>query len=285
MNEAALKERLKVIALEKNIALNKVWKQLLLERFLARLSSSPYQDKFIFKGGLLLAQYIRISRETIDIDFLMTKINSEMKKIEKIITEVATIDSADGFSYTWFAIEELSQPHMEYSGFRVKLDVQFGKMRDKIQIDIAVGDVVDPVETTFSLFEYKGKPIFSGEISLHVYPPEAIFAEKLETIISKGDINSRMKDYHDLLMMIYEPNFLNSDKLTEAIKATFNRRGTQKKLSIQFDEAGKQSLQVLWNRHLQGLGVFRERITLPDNISDVINEINNWVSLKCRNIA
>lgn len=104
MNEAALKERLKVIAFEKNIALNKVWKQLLLERFLARLSSSLYQDKFIFKGGLLLAQYIAISRETIDIDFLMTKIKSEMKKIESIITEVAAIDSADGFSYTWFSI-------------------------------------------------------------------------------------------------------------------------------------------------------------------------------------
>jgi predicted nucleotidyltransferase component of viral defense system len=285
MNEAALKERLKVIALEKNVVLNKVWKQLLLERFLARLSSSSYQDKFIFKGGLLLAQYIAISRETIDIDFLMTKIKSEMEEIEKIITEVAAIDSVDGFSYTWFSIEELSQPHMEYSGFRVKLDVQFGKMRDKIQIDIGVGDVVKPIEATFSPFEYKGKPIFAGEISLHVYPPEAIFAEKLETIISKGDINSRMKDYHDLLMMIHEPNFLDSGKLTDAVQATFDRRGTQKKLLIQFDEAGTQSFQLLWNRHLQGLGVFRERITLPENISDVINEINDWVSLMCRNIA
>ena len=85
MNESALKERLKVIATEKETTLNKVWKQLLLERFLARLSASPYQDKFIFKGGLLLAQYIAINRETIDIDFLITKIKSEMQNIEKII--------------------------------------------------------------------------------------------------------------------------------------------------------------------------------------------------------
>lgn len=174
---------------------------------------------------------------------------------------------------------------MEYSGFRVKLDVQFGKMKDKIQIDIGVGDAVEPVESTFSPFEYKGKPIFAGEISLYVYPPEAIFAEKLETIISKGDINSRMKDYHDLLMMINVPNFLDNGKLTDAIQTTFNRRGTHKKLFIQFDDAGKQSLQLLWNRHLQGLGVFRERVKLPENISDVINEINNWVSLRCYNIT
>jgi hypothetical protein len=56
MNEAALKERLKAIAVEKESTLNKVWKQLLLERFLARLSNSSYQDKFIFKVGLLLAR-------------------------------------------------------------------------------------------------------------------------------------------------------------------------------------------------------------------------------------
>jgi predicted nucleotidyltransferase component of viral defense system len=152
MNETALKERLKTIATEKETTLNKIWKQLLLERFLARLSDSPYQDKFIFKGGLLLAQYIAINRETIDIDFLMTKIKSEMQNIEKVIKEVAAIDSEDGFSFAWFSVEELSQPHMEYTGFRVTLDSQFGKMRDKIQIDVGVGDVVVPIEATFNPF-------------------------------------------------------------------------------------------------------------------------------------
>lgn len=69
MKEAALKERLKIIASEKKTTLNKVWKQLLLERFLARLSKSSYQKKFIFKGGLLLAQYVAINRETVDIEY------------------------------------------------------------------------------------------------------------------------------------------------------------------------------------------------------------------------
>jgi predicted nucleotidyltransferase component of viral defense system len=131
MNEAALKERLKIIAAEKESTLNKVWKQLLLERFLARLSSSEYQHNFIFKGGLLLAQYVDINRETIDIDFLMTKIKSEMKRIEETIKKVAAIDAEDGFSFTWHSAEELNQPHMEYTGYRVTLDATFGKMRDK----------------------------------------------------------------------------------------------------------------------------------------------------------
>ena len=88
------------------------------------------------------------------------------------------------------------------------------------------------------------------------------------------------KDYHDLFVMIREPDFLDTEKLTNSIKATFNRRGTPISLSINFDSSGIQSLQALWRNHLRGLGVFRERLNLPDQIDDVINEVNGWVKLK-----
>lgn len=278
MNETALKERLKTIALEKGSTLNKIWKQLLLERFLARLSRTSYCNKFIFKGGLLLSQYIAINRETIDIDFLMTNIAGEARKIERVIQEIARIDCDDGFLFAFFSIEELSQPHMEYSGFRVTLDVCFGNMQDKIHVDIGIGDVVEPIEAIFTPFGYKGKPIFIGEITLHVYPPETIFAEKLETIISKGVINSRMKDYHDLIMMIREPDFLNIEQTSAAIQVTFNQRATHKKFPIKFDDAGMRSLQILWSSHLRGLGLFRDQLNLAEDMREVIEEINNWIS-------
>lgn len=92
LNENALKARLQVIASEKKTTVNQIWKQLLLERFLARLSVSSYQNKFIFKGGMLLAQYIEISRETIDLDFLMTKLTAETKKLEFSIKEISADD-------------------------------------------------------------------------------------------------------------------------------------------------------------------------------------------------
>ena len=69
MNESALKERVKSVAAEKNLRFNEAWKLLLLERFLDRLSRSTHRDQFIFKGGLLLSQYLVIGRETVDIDF------------------------------------------------------------------------------------------------------------------------------------------------------------------------------------------------------------------------
>jgi hypothetical protein len=88
-----------------------------------------------------------------------------------------------------------------------------------------------------------------------------------------------MKDYHDLLVMIREPNLLDNEKLAASIQATFNRRGTPMSLSINFDSTGMQSLQALWANHLRGLGVFRKRLNFPDQISDGINEINGWVAL------
>jgi len=74
MNEQALKARLKHIGKEKSKSFNEIWKLLVLERFLARLSRSEYSDKFIFKGGLLLSYYLTIGRETIDIALKLHKI-------------------------------------------------------------------------------------------------------------------------------------------------------------------------------------------------------------------
>lgn len=55
MNEEALKARLKIIAQAKAMTFNQIWKQLLLERFLTQLTQSKHNEKFIFKGGLLLS--------------------------------------------------------------------------------------------------------------------------------------------------------------------------------------------------------------------------------------
>lgn len=277
MNEDAIKSRLKVIAQEKEQTFNQIWNQFLLERFLGRLAKSEHQEKFIFKGGLLLASYIDIGRETIDIDFLLTKLNAEEEHIKLIILNIINKDLNDGVFFDLDKIEVLAQPHMEYTGFRIFLHAKFGKMKDKIQIDIGVGDLVTPLERVFFPFEYKGKPIFSGEISLLVYPPESIFSEKLETIVSKGSLNSRMKDYHDILLMSREVGLLDSIKLKNAIAVTFSNRGTDLIFPIYFDDSDMQSLHRLWAAHLRGLGEYRSKLNLPDKIDVLINEINQWL--------
>lgn len=278
MNEAALKARLKSIAQEKLKTFNEVWKQLLLERFLARLSGSVYRDQFIFKGGLLLAQYIALGRETTDIDFTMTKMKSEFSTIEQALCDIASVAIDDSFRFEWDSMQILSQPHMEYNGFRATLQAYCGNMKDKIHIDIGVGDMVVPTEKNYQPFEYNGKPLFVGEITMLVYPVESIFSEKLETIISKGSNNSRMKDYHDVMLMIKEPGLLNPVVLAEKLQATFKHRNTKFTIPIKFDDLEVNQLQNLWANHLRGLGDIRKRLDLPDEIIDLLGEINSWLT-------
>src|ERR1700722_14377350 len=97
MNEQALKARLKHIAKELGKSFNEVWKLLVLERFLARLSQSEYSDKFIFKGGLLLSYYLVIGRETSDIDLLAKRVKAEKSHIEQIMREICLSAITDGF--------------------------------------------------------------------------------------------------------------------------------------------------------------------------------------------
>ncbi|MEZ4814268.1 MAG: nucleotidyl transferase AbiEii/AbiGii toxin family protein [Bdellovibrionota bacterium] len=119
MKAQALKESLKVIAKEKGISFNETWKQFLLERFLARLSASKHQEKFVFKGGLLLAQYLTIGRETTDVDFLARKIKLQEVELRKAIEEIISTKTEDGFTFSWEGSEELTQPHMAYPGIEL----------------------------------------------------------------------------------------------------------------------------------------------------------------------
>lgn len=273
MNEQGLKDRLQAISKEKDIPFNECWKKLLLERFLSRLSRSTFTQQFIFKGGFLLAYIMEIGRETTDLDFLLTSINASEDKIKKDIEEIIAIESEDGFSFDYEGIELLEQPHMEYPGYRVSLKATFGRMKDKIQIDVGIGDVVMPTTRELHLFTYRGKPMFEGEISLVVYPPETIFAEKLETVLSKGAANSRMKDYHDLFLLAREPHLLNFNKLQVSLKNTFSNRDTNLEL-IDFKKDELKPLEKLWVAHLKNLSNSGQELKLPENIQDVITEIN-----------
>ena len=86
-----------------------------------------------------------------------------------------------------------------------------------------------------------------------MYPVETIFAEKLETIISKGAANSRMKDYHDVLLLCRKDGLLSVGKLKKDIAKTFQNRKTKLEIPIQFTEDNYTLMQQLWAGHRRGL--------------------------------
>ncbi len=278
MNEQALKERIKNIAKLENKEFGEIWRKLVLERLLARISNSNHRDQFIFKGGLLLSHYIDIGRETKDADFLANQIEADISNIQNAFTEICSVGISDGFTFSFAGVSALDQPHMNYPGYRLSLDLKFGnKMKDKIQVDIGVGDIVDPNFESLELFQYKGKPIFEGSISLQVYPVETIFAEKLETVVSKGAANSRMKDFHDLLLICREKDFLDIAKLNGDIEKTFEYRNSKRDLPIHFSEDDFTNMQPLWSAHLRKLGKVAIDLNIPELLSELVSEVNSWL--------
>ncbi|HEY4831034.1 MAG TPA: nucleotidyl transferase AbiEii/AbiGii toxin family protein [Waddliaceae bacterium] len=273
----SLKERLKVVAKERDLTFEEVWHNLVLERFLARLCQSKYKTNFILKGGTLLARYIPIGRETKDLDFLVERIKNSEEFLGKAFDDICRINLLDGFEFEKVKIGKLPHPHMDYTGIEVLLLVKLGSPQSYIQIDLGFGDIVEPISHSLNLTATSKGPLFESQIQVRSYPKEFILAEKLETVVHRGVGNSRMKDFHDIISLISLEGCLNGDYTDKVVKAVFLHRQTSlEALPIQFDTEAGQVLQSAWqNYHEKTFASGKEKI--PNAIKEVIALINNWL--------
>src|SRR3989338_635035 len=272
--EQSIKAKIRQISEAETKPFNEVWNTLIIERFLARLSHSDYKADFILKGGQLLAQYIELRRHTRDLDFLIRNINQDAKVIEGVFKSIMDVEINDGFTFKDVQSSLLTQEHMKYPGLRINTTVLLGGTKTKLTIDIGFGDIVSEHKLNIPLLKTSKASLFEDSISLQVYPPEFIFSEKLEAAVNKGAINSRMKDYHDLYLLI-NAKILNTQKLFQAIKQTFKNRKTEiTNPPLFFKPEALKDLEVRWKAHLRGLG---EETILPKDISDIIDYINEYM--------
>ena len=269
--EQSVKDKVKDIAKSTGAVFDKVWRDVLFERWLARLAKSKYQNHFIFKGGMCLAKYMELNRETKDLDFLLVKLKSDQTSVQKYLTEIAAIELEDGYVFNNLEVDLLEHDHMKYPGFRVSMIAALGGTKSKLSVDLGVGDVVEPKNITIELSKSKGKPLFEKDIQLWSYTMEAIFAEKLHTALTRGAINSRMKDYHDMVEIIRFEEMKIED-LQRALLATFENRKAEIK-TLEFDSDEISQLQRHWD-------IYRRKLQrdvqngLPESIDDAISEIN-----------
>ena len=269
--EQSIKEYVKAIAQKQGRTFNDVWQEVALERWLARLSKSKYRKNFIFKGAMCLLRYVELQRETRDLDFLIKNLKTSIGDIRKYLGEVAEIDLRDGFLFDTLQVNLLEHVHMQYPGFSASVIGHLGKTKTKIFINIGVGDAVKPTEITMRLLTTGKTPLFEKDIALWAYPIESIFAEKLETAVSRSDQNSRMKDYHDLLCLI-RSELINNSLLKDAVAATFSNRDTTLRL-IQIEENQLIKIQKYWEYYYRAL-ITEVKNDLPEDFKKVVSEIN-----------
>lgn len=219
----------------------------MMERFLDRMSISQYKDKFILKGGMLVAAMVGLdARATMDIDATIKGTDVNVEAVEKIITDIISVSMEDGVNFRIKQISEIMD-EAEYPGVRVSMETEFDGVRTPLKIDISTGDVITPREIQYS-FKLM---LEERTINVWAYNLETVLAEKLETVISRNVTNTRMRDFYDIhiLLKLYG-NTLNLQVLGVALQATTKKRETVRYLSDAvdvLDEVQNDShMQKLW---------------------------------------
>nr|WP_320412039.1 nucleotidyl transferase AbiEii/AbiGii toxin family protein [Candidatus Neptunochlamydia vexilliferae] len=146
-----------------------------------------------------------------------------------------------------------------------------------VRIDLGFGDIVKAIDYPVNLSSTKKGPLFESTITLRCYPKEFIFAEKLETVLFRGESNSRMKDFHDLYSLI-KFGKLSHKNTEEAIKLVFNHRNTSfKELPIRFKQTGLEQLEKGWSLYFRRLSP-KSSTVLPPFLEQVIADLNEWLA-------
>jgi len=223
MNTESLKAKLLVYSKEHGKVHQNTLTKFFQERFLYRLSQSEYRQNFLLKGGALAYTVSGdVSRHTRDIDFLLSRLQSDQANLANIFRGICSIQANDGivFDSDSITVGE-TQKEGQYGGIRIRANAKLGRISQQIQIDIGIGDHVTPgpQEIEFpTILDELPPPI------LWAYSLETLVSEKFNAMIDLGEFNSRFKDFYDIYMFVAR---CDEKILEEAVKNTFIRRGTK----------------------------------------------------------
>lgn len=272
-NAQSLMDKSKNLAIKYNITPNEVLQNYMFERILERLSVSQYKNNFILKGGLLLSSIMGIStRTTMDMDTSVKGINLTDTELYKILKEILDINIGDNVKFQIINSTPIREED-DYGGLKYNIVAIFDNLRVNLSIDIATGDTITPKE-----IEYNYKMLFEDrKLQIMTYNIESIIAEKFQTVVSRGILNSRMKDYYDLYYLITYKKF-SKENLKQAITKTFEKRNTNlKEIENTLSKIKESSfIKELWenyskkHRYTENIK-FEEIINTIYKISDIIN--------------
>ena len=261
LTPAQLKGRLKNLATQHHADARTLMRLYMMERFLERISASNYRDNFIIKGGILVTSLIGVAlRSTMDIDATIKNLNLSDEDIRRIVDEICTIDLQDDVK---FQVKQLSRimDEMDYPGIRVTLNAFLGNMPVPMKIDISTGDVITPRE-----IHHQYKLLLEDRtILLWSYNLETLLSEKLQTVLARGQLNTRMRDFYDL----YELSRIYRDKIdTVTLKSAFTATCVKRDIPNLLQDAPQvitkiqqdNNLMVLWKS-------YQKKYTYATNIS------------------
>ena len=218
----------------------------MLERFLERISNSKYKDNYILKGGFLIASMIGVDiKSTMDMDATIKGYPLNEERIIEMIDDIIAIPLKDKITFDRGGIEEIREKD-EYVGYRISLIGNYDKMVVPLKLDITTGDKITPKE-----IEYRYNLMLEERsINILAYNLSTILAEKLETVIVRGDQNTRLRDYYDIFILTkLESKNIEISTLEMALRETAEKRGTYNRIK-EFNQVIEiiELSDIMWQR-------------------------------------
>ena len=276
INYKELFKKSKALAVEHNLTQLELYQRFMFERILERISVSDYNENFILKGGLLLSAMFGIeSRTTKDMDTSIKGLDISKEQMLEVLNEILSIDLKDGVRFEVINITDIREDD-EYGGNKYHLVGKLENLKVNLEIDISTGDKVTPRELKFeypSIFEDK-------KILIDSYNIETILAEKVETILRRGQYNARMKDYYDVFFFLTNlRNEIDIQTFGEAIKNTVAQRESTEYLrdynQILDDILAYERINTYWDNY-KIKNKYAENIPFG-NIIRILRELINLI--------
>ena len=244
------------------------------ERLLYRIAKSKYASNFILKGGELLYAIEGFQiRPTTDIDFLAKQISNDKEEIKQVFRTICDVKyNEDCVIFDVGNIETTDiQENVKYSGVRVFVNAMLDTIRQRLQIDIGFNDIITPAPINLSY------PVLLNELAapqLNAYSIETVIAEKFHTMISLGTLNSRMKDFYDVYILL-KNNEINNVNLHDSILQTFKNRNTffvenHELFSPTFYE--NPNFQTMWKAFLRKMKILDD-LEFPFVVKEILQHL------------
>lgn len=248
-NAMSLKAKIRNLAKDKSLPAQVILQNYMFERLLVRLAASEYQDKFILKGGMLVAAIVGLdNRATMDLDTTLKNLPLTPEAIRAAMEQICAILIEDGVSFELGAIAPIREDDI-YGGYRLSINARYDTILTPLTIDISTGDVITPNPVKFAFTE-----IFDHDKSfeLWAYNIETVLAEKIETILRRGVFNTRPRDFYDTYILLTTQHY---DKAVfqEALRATAEHRGTTSQIEdvdgILKNISESAELKTMWEKY------------------------------------
>lgn len=278
-NAMQFKAVIKNIAKEKHISAQLVMQNFMLERLLERISVSKYQQNFILKGGFLIAAMVGLdTRATMDMDATIKGLPVNEQTVREMFEEICKIELADDVTFSFRSIGEIREGDV-YTGYRVSLSANYPPMAVPLKLDITTGDKITPKEIV-----YHFKLLLEDRsISVLAYNLETIMAEKLETVISRSDQNTRPRDYYDIYILTkLQYSNINPNELQAALNSTTEKRGSKAVIknyhSIMDTVRNSEMMQKQWDNYQKDFE-YAADIAFEDTCDAVVKLMDNLMEI------